>query len=147
MTCTAAVTMAPRLPARQGSPEVSAHSRTTPPAPAASRSGARPRTACSHFPQLTTAPNHPPAFRRQPCAHRICRLRQTKPNKNQHWAAVDGLAAKVREQFEKAQEPKELMILEGSAHAQFLFQTDQGDRLMKKILEFLSESKTEAEKK
>ena len=50
----------------------------------------------------------------------------------------DGLAAKVREQFEKAPEPKELMILEGSAHAQFLFQTDQGERLMKKILEFLS---------
>jgi len=59
----------------------------------------------------------------------------------------DGLATKVREQFEKAPEPKELMILEGSAHAQFLFQTDQGERLMKKILEFLSESKTEAEKK
>ncbi|HLY18153.1 MAG TPA: alpha/beta fold hydrolase [Bryobacteraceae bacterium] len=59
----------------------------------------------------------------------------------------DGLAARVREQFEKAPEPKELMILEGSAHAQFLFQTDQGERLMKKILEFLSETKTEAEKK
>ena len=39
------------------------------------------------------------------------------------------------------------MMLEGSAHAQFLFQTDQGERLMKKILEFLSESKTEAGKK
>ena len=30
--------------------------------------------------------------------------------------------------------PKSLMMLEGSAHAQFLFQTDQGERLMKKIL-------------
>jgi len=59
----------------------------------------------------------------------------------------DGLAAKVREQFEKAPEPKELMILEGSAHAQLLFRTDQGERLMKKISEFLSEGKTEAEKK
>ena len=59
----------------------------------------------------------------------------------------DALAAKVREQFEKAPEPKELSILEGSAHAQFLFQTDQGERLMKKILEFLPEIKTEAEKK
>jgi pimeloyl-ACP methyl ester carboxylesterase len=59
----------------------------------------------------------------------------------------DALAAKVQEQFEKAPEPKELMILEGSAHAQFLFQTDQGERLMKKILEFLSESNTEADKK
>jgi len=46
-----------------------------------------------------------------------------------------------------APEPKELMILQGSAHAQFLFQTDQGERLMKRILEFLSDSKTEAEKK
>ncbi len=59
----------------------------------------------------------------------------------------DALAAKVQEQFEKAPEPKDLMILEGSAHAQFLFQTDQGERLMNKILEFLPESKTEAEKK
>ncbi|HTT64150.1 MAG TPA: alpha/beta hydrolase [Bryobacteraceae bacterium] len=58
----------------------------------------------------------------------------------------DGLAAKVKEQFEKAPEPKELLLLDGSAHAQFLFETDQGARLMKKILEFLSESK-EAEKK
>jgi len=39
------------------------------------------------------------------------------------------------------------MILEGSAHAQFLFQTDQGERLMKKILGFLSDGKSEAEKK
>jgi alpha/beta superfamily hydrolase len=59
----------------------------------------------------------------------------------------DGLAAKVREQYEKSPEPKDLMILQGSAHAQFLFQTDQGERLMKRILEFLSDSKTEAEKK
>jgi pimeloyl-ACP methyl ester carboxylesterase len=59
----------------------------------------------------------------------------------------DALAAKVQGQFEKAPDPKELMILEGSAHAQFLFQTDQGARLMKRILEFLSESKTEAKKK
>ena len=59
----------------------------------------------------------------------------------------DALAAKVQGQFEKAPEPKELLILDGSAHAQFLFETDQGERLMKKILEFLSENKTEAEKK
>ena len=50
----------------------------------------------------------------------------------------DGLAAKVREQFEKAPEPKELVILDGSAHAQFLFETDQGERLMNKLLDFLS---------
>jgi dienelactone hydrolase len=45
----------------------------------------------------------------------------------------------IREQFEKAPEPKELLLLDGSAHAQFLFETDQGDRLMKEILRFLSE--------
>ena len=49
----------------------------------------------------------------------------------------DALAPKVREQFEKAPEPKELLILEGSAHAQFLFETDQGPRLLDEILEFL----------
>ena len=62
-------------------------------------------------------------------------------------ASGDGLAAKVREQFEKAPEPKGLLILESSAHAQFLFETDQGERLMSKISEFLSESKTEAKEK
>jgi len=45
---------------------------------------------------------------------------------------------KIRAQYEKAPEPKELVILEGSAHAQFIFQTDQGERLMREILRFLS---------
>src|ERR1035441_10690955 len=44
----------------------------------------------------------------------------------------------IREQFEKAPKPKDLIILEGSAHAQFLFQTDQADRVMREILRFLS---------
>jgi pimeloyl-ACP methyl ester carboxylesterase len=45
---------------------------------------------------------------------------------------------KIRAQFEKALEPKKLIVLDGSAHAQFLFATDQGDRLMREILEFLT---------
>lgn len=45
---------------------------------------------------------------------------------------------KIRGQYEKAPEPKELIILDGSAHAQFLFQTDQADRVMREILRFLS---------
>lgn len=45
---------------------------------------------------------------------------------------------RIREQYEKAPEPKELIILDGSAHAQSLFQTDQADRLMREILRFLS---------
>jgi pimeloyl-ACP methyl ester carboxylesterase len=45
---------------------------------------------------------------------------------------------KIRAQYERAPEPKEWIVLEGSAHAQFLFQTDQGERLMREILRFLS---------
>ena len=45
---------------------------------------------------------------------------------------------RIREQYEKAPEPKRLIILDGSAHAQYLFQTDQGDRVMREILRFLS---------
>jgi hypothetical protein len=45
---------------------------------------------------------------------------------------------KIREQYEKAPDPKELVILEGSAHAQFIFETDQGERLMHEILRFLA---------
>lgn len=45
----------------------------------------------------------------------------------------------IRKQFERAQQPKELVELEGSAHAQFIFQTDQGPRLLHEIIRFLSE--------
>lgn len=45
----------------------------------------------------------------------------------------------IREQYERAPEPKELVILDGAAHAQFIFETDQGERLMREILRFLSE--------
>lgn len=45
----------------------------------------------------------------------------------------------IRDQFEKASDPKKLVILEGNAHAQFVFETDQGMRLMREILDFLSE--------
>lgn len=44
----------------------------------------------------------------------------------------------IRAQYEKAPAPKELIILDGSAHAQFLFQTDQSSRVMQEILRFLS---------
>jgi pimeloyl-ACP methyl ester carboxylesterase len=45
---------------------------------------------------------------------------------------------RIQEQYEKAPQPKALIILDGSAHAQFLFQTDQADRVMREILRFLS---------
>jgi esterase/lipase len=44
----------------------------------------------------------------------------------------------IREQFQKSPQPKQLIVLAGSAHAQFLFQTDQRERVMREILHFLS---------
>jgi pimeloyl-ACP methyl ester carboxylesterase len=44
----------------------------------------------------------------------------------------------IRAQYEKAPQPKELIVLDGSAHAQFLFQTDQGARVMREILRFIT---------
>jgi pimeloyl-ACP methyl ester carboxylesterase len=44
----------------------------------------------------------------------------------------------IREQYERTPGPKELVLLEGSAHAQHLFATDQGERLMEEILRFFS---------
>jgi len=44
----------------------------------------------------------------------------------------------IRAQYQKAPGPKELIVLDGSAHAQFLFQTDQSARVMHEILRFLS---------
>jgi pimeloyl-ACP methyl ester carboxylesterase len=41
-------------------------------------------------------------------------------------------------QYEKAPQPKALIVLEGSAHAQFLFRTDQSARVMREIVRFLS---------
>ena len=44
----------------------------------------------------------------------------------------------IRAQYERAPQPKELIVLDGSAHAQFLFQTEQKTRVMHEIVRFLS---------
>jgi len=44
----------------------------------------------------------------------------------------------IQKQYDISPQPKELIILDGSAHAQYLFQTDQADRVMREILRFLS---------
>jgi pimeloyl-ACP methyl ester carboxylesterase len=51
----------------------------------------------------------------------------------------------IRAWFDKAPQPKELIVLDGSAHAQFLFQTDQSDRIMKEVLRFLRAPSTSAQ--
>lgn len=45
---------------------------------------------------------------------------------------------RFQEQYEKAPEAKELIVLDGSAHAQYPFQTGQTERVMREILRFLS---------
>lgn len=45
---------------------------------------------------------------------------------------------KIRAQYEKALPPKQLVVVEGSAHAQFLFDTPQGDGVWREIVGFLS---------
>jgi pimeloyl-ACP methyl ester carboxylesterase len=45
----------------------------------------------------------------------------------------------VQDQYDRSAEPKEILVLEGSAHAQFVFDSDQGERLFEAILRFLSE--------
>jgi dienelactone hydrolase len=45
----------------------------------------------------------------------------------------------ISSNYERAPQPKKLVILKGSAHAQYLFDTDQGPRLLSDILRFLSE--------
>ncbi len=47
--------------------------------------------------------------------------------------------AKIREQYALASQPKKLLVLDGSAHAQAIFETPQGERLWREILRFLSE--------
>jgi pimeloyl-ACP methyl ester carboxylesterase len=44
----------------------------------------------------------------------------------------------IRDWFNKVPQPKKLVVLDGSAHAQFLFQTAQSDRVMQEILRFLA---------
>lgn len=43
----------------------------------------------------------------------------------------------IRAQYEKARGPKELVLLEGSAHAQVLFDSPQGDEALRQIQRFL----------
>jgi pimeloyl-ACP methyl ester carboxylesterase len=44
----------------------------------------------------------------------------------------------IRAQYERTPPPKQLIVLDGSAHAQFLFQSDQNARVMQEIVRFLS---------
>lgn len=57
-------------------------------------------------------------------------------------ANADGLRLpKIQAAFDKVTTRKELVVLEGSAHAQFMFDTDLADDVMRRIIKFLSEAK------
>jgi len=43
----------------------------------------------------------------------------------------------ISKHYQQAPEPKQLIVLDGSAHAQFLFETAEGPQLMREILRFL----------
>ena len=43
--------------------------------------------------------------------------------------------------YDRAPQPKELILLDGSAHAQFMFETAHADRIMREILRFLDASR------
>ncbi|HKF47924.1 MAG TPA: alpha/beta fold hydrolase [Terracidiphilus sp.] len=45
---------------------------------------------------------------------------------------------RIRAQYDRAPQPKRLILLDGSAHAQFLFATSDGERVMREILGFLT---------
>jgi hypothetical protein len=48
------------------------------------------------------------------------------------------MAADIRAQSGRAPEPRHLVLLDGEAHAQNIFTTDQGPRLTGLILDFLA---------
>ena len=53
-------------------------------------------------------------------------------------ANADGLRLpNIQAAFDKVPAKKQLVILEGTAHAQFMFDTDQSEKIMKMILKFL----------
>jgi pimeloyl-ACP methyl ester carboxylesterase len=77
---------------------------------------------------LGTAPNGPAERLKSPVLFLVAR----------DDASEDGpRLPRIKAQFDKAPQPKELIVLDGSAHAQYLFATDQGERVMREILRFL----------
>ena len=50
----------------------------------------------------------------------------------------DGFAPAIQKAFEQVPEPKQLVVLEGAAHAQHLFNTDQSPKVMQLIRDWLT---------
>lgn len=83
---------------------------------------------------LGAAPNLPADKLRSPILYIVAR-----DDSNDDGPRLPG----IRKQYEISPQPKQLIIVDGSAHAQFLFQTNQSDRVMKLILDFLADKPIE----
>ena len=59
-------------------------------------------------------------------------------------SANEPAVERIKALYEKAPEPKRLVLLPGTAHAQHIFRTDQSERLTATIIEFLSRPATPA---
>ncbi|HSR14646.1 MAG TPA: alpha/beta fold hydrolase [Gemmatimonadales bacterium] len=46
---------------------------------------------------------------------------------------------RIQEQFDRAPEPKRLLVVDGAEHAQWLFRTTRGDQVLREIVAFLSD--------
>ena len=55
----------------------------------------------------------------------------------------DRLSQTVKQQFEAASKPKKLVVLEGKAHAQYIFRTDRADELSEHIVGWLKGNQPE----
>ncbi len=51
----------------------------------------------------------------------------------------EGMALSIKKQFEAAPQPKEIFWINGSAHAQHIFKTDQTEKLTKLIIRLLNQ--------
>jgi pimeloyl-ACP methyl ester carboxylesterase len=78
---------------------------------------------------LGAAPNMPAAGLKSPVLFMLAR-----DDANDDGPRLPG----IQKQYDLAPQPKELILLNGSAHAQHLFETDQGERVMNEILRFLA---------
>lgn len=51
---------------------------------------------------------------------------------------------RILEQFDRAPEPKRLLVVDGAEHAQWLFRTTRGDQVLREIVAFLSEGERDS---
>ena len=82
---------------------------------------------------IASEPDFPPEKLTGPKLNIVCRDDSRGDN--------DHRLPGIREKYARMPEPKDLVILPCAAHAQFIFQTDQGPRLMQNIFQFLSNPK------